>query len=428
MPVSTTVLATAIFALTYVLISLRRIPWLNLNRPAAALLGAVLMVATGVLTLDDAYRAVSHDTIALLLGMMIVTAYLEEARFFEAASAWILRRAGTPRRMLAGVVVASGVLSALFVNDTICLLFTPVVLRATLRAKLDPVPYLIGLVTGANVGSAATLIGNPQNMLVGITSGISFGRFALVMAPVTAVGLAIVVGTLLRLYRRSIPAAFAEPVTDAPRVNAAVVWRIAALLAAMLVGWLVPLERALPTITAGQKLPLVALSGATAAFLVGRYRPARVLRHVDWTLLVFFAGLFVVVGGVAKAGLVDDMHAAVAPFFGDGASRQSVAFAGLTVAGSNVVSNVPFVLVARDWVYGFADPRLAWYVLALASTFAGNLTIVGSVANVIVVEQSKEEAPIGFLAYLRAGLPITVLTTVAGIALLLAMRAAGLPM
>jgi Na+/H+ antiporter NhaD/arsenite permease-like protein len=131
---------------------------------------------------------------------------------------------------------------------------------------------------------------------------------------------------------------------------------------------------------------------------------------------------------VAKAGLVDDMHRACVPLFGEGAARQTAAFSAFSVAASNVVSNVPFVLVARDWIHGFADPRLAWYALAMASTFAGNLTIVGSVANIIVVEQAKDEAPIGFLAYLRAGLPITLLTTAAGIAILLAMRAAGLPM
>ena len=425
---STATLAAVIFALTYVLISLRRIPWLNLNRPAAAMLGATLMVVTGVLPLEEAYHAVNHDTIALLLGMMVVIAYLEEARFFESVSAWILRRSGTPRRMLVLLVVASGLFSALFVNDTICLLFTPIVLRATLRAKLDPVPYLIGLVTGANVGSAMTLIGNPQNMLVGISSGIPFGRFLAVMLPVTAAGLAIVAGTLLLLYRRSIPARFEGTFDDRPRINTVVVARMTALLALMLLAWLLPVERAIPGVSAGQKLPLVALAGASAAFLVGRYRPARVLQHVDWTLLVFFAGLFIVVGGVAKAGLVDDFHAAVKPLFGEGATKQTLVFSGFTVAGSNVVSNVPFVLVARDWVPSFADPRLTWYVLAAASTFAGNLTIVGSVANIIVLEQAKEEAPIGFFTYLRAGLPITLLTTVAGVVLLLGMRAAGFPM
>ena len=131
---------------------------------------------------------------------------------------------------------------------------------------------------------------------------------------------------------------------------------------------------------------------------------------------------------LAKAGLLDDMRRAVSPFFGESATHQATTFASFTVAGSNVVSNVPFVLVARDWIASFADPRTMWYVLAMASTFAGNLTVVGSVANIIVLEQAKDAAPIGFFTYLRAGLPITLLTTALGTALLLAMRAAGLPM
>lgn len=424
---STPTVAVLVFALTYVLISLQKVPLLNLDRPAAALLGAVLMVVTGVMSLDDAYRAVNYDTIALLLGMMILIAYLKEARFFEAVSSWIVRRSGTPRRMLVLLVLASGVLSALFVNDTICLLFTPIVLRATLRAKLNPVPYLIALVTGANVGSAMTLIGNPQNMLVGISSGIGFGRFLVVMFPVAAASLAVVVVVLLVLYRREIPARFEALPDGEVRVNTVVVRRIGVVLALMLAAWLVPTERFVPGISAGQKLPLVALAGGVVAILVGRFRPERALRSVDWSLLLFFAGLFVVVGGVGRAGVLERVHEAVVPLFGAGAGRQAAVLSAFTVAGSNVVSNVPFVLVARDWMPAFDDPRLAWYVLAAASTFAGNLTIVGSVANIIVLEQAKETAPIGFFTYLRAGLPITLLTTALGVAMLVGMRAAGLP-
>lgn len=425
---SPTYLAAAIFTLTYVLISLRRVPFLNLDRPAAALLGAVLMVACGVMSLDDAYHAVNYDTIALLLGMMILIAYLKEARFFEWVSSWILRRSGTPRHMLVLLVVAAGALSALFVNDTVCLLFTPIVLRAALRARLNPIPYLIGLVTGANVGSTITLIGNPQNMLVGISSGIGFGRFALVMLPIGAMGLAVVAATLLFLYRKELPAEFGAPLTGAPRIHKQVVRRIGVIVALMLVAWLLPTERLVPGISAGQKLPLVALAGGVAAILAGRYKPARTLASVDWSLLLFFAGLFVVVGGVGKAGILERLHAGVDPMFGTGVTRQTSVLAAFTVVGSNVVSNVPFVLVARDWIPTFTDPRLAWYVLAVASTFAGNLTIVGSVANIIVLEQAKDTVRVGFFQYLRAGLPITLLTTALGVAMLLGMRAAGVAM
>jgi Na+/H+ antiporter NhaD/arsenite permease-like protein len=421
-------LAALIFAATYVTISLRRIRVVNLNRPAAALCGAVLMVVTGVLSLEDAYRAINHDTIALLLGMMLVIAYLKEARFFEAASAFIVRRARTPRRLLVLLVVGAGLLSALFVNDTICLLFTPIVLAATRRARLDPVPYLIALVTGANVGSAMTLIGNPQDMLIGISSGISFARYLAVMAPVGVVGLALVAGTLLVVFRGRLPAAFGEHDVEVPRVHRAVVRRIAVLIAMMFLAWLAPVERWVPGLQPGDKLPLVALAGGVVAIAIGRFPADRALRSVDWSLLLFFTGLFVVVGGVAKAGILEDVHRAIAPLLAGPVATETAALAGVTVVGSNVVSNVPFVLVARDWVAPLSDPRLAWYVLAAASTFAGNLTIVGSVANVIVLEQAKEEAPIGFFEYLRAGLPVTLLTTSAAVGMLLGLRAVGWPL
>src|SRR6185503_14095775 len=180
-------------------------------------------------------------------------------------SAWIVERSGTPRRMHVLLVVTSGLLSALFVNDTICLLFTPIVLRAALRARLNPVPYLIALVTGSNVGSVMTLVGNPQNMLVGISSGISFGRFLLVMLPVGVVGLALVAGTLLVLFRRELPAEFGAPILGAPRVNRIVVRRILVVMALMLALWLAPTERLVPGISSGQKLPLVALAGGVVA-------------------------------------------------------------------------------------------------------------------------------------------------------------------
>ena len=272
------------------------------------------------------------------------------------------------------------------------------------------------------------LTGNPQNMLIGISSGIPFARFLVVMFPVAAVCLALVAVILLRLYRTRLPERFTEVAAPVVRVNRTVVRRMLVVLALVLAALLAPTERLVPGLSAGQKLPLVALAGGTLAILVGRYRPKRVLAQVDWPLLLFFAGLFVVIGGVARAGVLERVHEAVTPLFGTTRGEQTVAFTAFTVAGSNVVSNVPYVLVARDWMDAFADPRLMWYVLAAASTFAGNLTIVGSVANIIVLEQSRDEAPIGFIDYLRAGVPITLVTTVVGVGMLWAMAAAGLPL
>src|SRR5437868_10611319 len=183
--------ATVIFAITYVLISGRQLKILPLNRPAAALLGAVLMVSTEVMTPERAYRAVNYDTIVLLLAMMLVSAYLYLAHFFEWAADAVLEFSRTPQRLLLYLTLTSGVLSALLVNDTICLMLTPLVVAVIRRGKLPLLPYLIALATSANIGGVATLVGNPQNMIIGHFSHISFPEFSRALLPAAIVGLAI---------------------------------------------------------------------------------------------------------------------------------------------------------------------------------------------------------------------------------------------
>jgi Na+/H+ antiporter NhaD/arsenite permease-like protein len=414
----TTAAALAVFAATYVLISLQRIRFLNLDRPSAALAGGLLMVLFGIVPFSQAVReAVNWETIALLFGMMVVVAYLKSARFFEYVSTWILLRAGTPAKLLALLVPTSGLLSALFVNDTICLLFTPIVLGALVKARRNPVPYLVALVTSANIGSVMTLTGNPQNMLVGMFSGISYGRFLLFMLPVGAAGLFLDWAILRWLYRRELEGTFDPGALALPRVHGAVIRRVLGVLALMTAGFLLPVERWVPALGEGHKLPLVAVAGAAAVILVGRYRPAAAFQQVDWTLLVFFAGLFVVIAGVNAVGILPEMHRRAAPFF----DEEGAVLCAFTVVLSNLVSNVPFVLVAQGWASG----DYAWLLIAMASTFAGNLTIVGSVANMIVLELSRERAPIGFWTYLRAGAPVTLATTAAGFGILWMLRRAG---
>src|SRR6058998_1934907 len=239
-----------IFAATYVLIAVQRLPFVHLNRPAASLLGAVAMVVFGVLPLVDAYAAVDFDVLVFLLGLMLVVGYLEVGRFFEWAAERILQRAPTPQRLLLGIVVGGGLLSALFVNDTICLVVTPVLLMALERLRVRPQPYLIGLAMGANVGSVLSVTGNPQNMLVGIWSGASFGAFMLRMLPVAAGGLAITVGYLRWAFRDSLAQPFSERLTpmavdaDRPLVAKGLV-----MFGVALIGWL-----------AGGSLPLVAIA------------------------------------------------------------------------------------------------------------------------------------------------------------------------
>src|SRR5438093_4698518 len=205
-----------IFAATYVLIAVQRLPFVHLNRPAASLLGAVAMVVFGVLPLVDAYAAIDFDVLVFLLGLMLIVGYLEVGKFFEWAAEWILRRARTPERLLLGVVVGGGVLSALFVNDTVCLVVTPVLLAALGPLRVKPNPYLIGLAMGSNVGSVLSITGNPQNMLVGIWSGATFAGFLLHMLPVGLGGLAITYAYLRWAYRAELREPFREGLETVP--------------------------------------------------------------------------------------------------------------------------------------------------------------------------------------------------------------------
>lgn len=403
------IVAVAIFAVTYLLISGRRLKLLPLNRPAAALLGTTLMVGFGVLTPEQAYRAVNYDTLVLLLGMSIVSAYLHLGGFFDWTAHWVLRHARTPGRLLLSVVLASGLFSALLVNDTVCLLLTPLVVAVVLRGKLPLIPYLLALAMSANLGSVATLVGNPQNMIIGHLSGISFRRFSAALLPVAAVGLAIEFALLRFGFRRAfrgmaIPAADGLP----PHVDSRLLTLSGIVLALMFGGFL-----------AGWNLAWTALGGAVVVMVFARRDTHEVLKLVDWHLLLFFAGLFVVVEGLNVSGLPDRIYGQIHGVFGRSPVAQAWNFAWFSAVGSNIFSNVPFVLVAARWISGFARPELMWKVMALATTFAGNLTILGSVANVIVVESARGHVEVGFWDYAKYGIPVTIASTVVGVAILL---------
>ena len=401
-----------IFGITYILISGRQLKILPLNRPAAALLGAVLMVSTGVMTPERAYRAVNYDTIVLLLAMMLIAAYLYLAHFFEWAAEVVLGFARSPERLLLYVTLTSGILSALLVNDTICLMLTPLVIAVIRRGKLPMLPYLIALATSANIGSVATLVGNPQNMIIGHFSHIGFAQFSATLAPVAVIGLAINY-LILRIGFRNVlrHAVIEEKLRVAPKLDRSLFALVCIVFVLIFAGFI-----------AGLHLAWTALAGAALVMVLARRDTHDVLKLVDWHLLVFFAALFIVVEGLSDTGLPDSIYWRLQPLFGSSAPAQTWNLAWFSTLGSNVFSNVPFVLVAGKWIARFADPELMWKVLALATTFAGNLTIIGSVANMIVVESAREHLEVGFWDYARFGIPITILTTVAGVVLLLLLH------
>ena len=402
-------IAIGIFCLTYLLISGRSLKLLPLNRPAAALLGSVLMVALGVITPEQAYRSVDYDTLVLLLGMMILCAYLFLGGFFDWAADWILLRARKPSTLLFYLIVVAGVLSALLVNDMICLMLTPLVVAVVVRGKLPVIPFLLALAMSANLGGVATLVGNPQNMIIGHLSRISFLRFSASLLPAAMVGL-IIEYCLLRVgFRRVLREAPIQAPEHQPRpVDKRLLILTFGVLSLVFVGFL-----------AGLDLSWTALAGGTLLMVLARRDTHEVLKLVDWHLLVFFAALFIVVEGLNGTGLPDQIYQQVHDAFGESTRRQAWNFAWFSVLGSNVFSNVPFVLIAGKWIKNFSNPELMWKVMALATTFAGNLTIVGSVANIIVVESARAHVEIGFWDYARYGIPVTLLTTIAGVALLL---------
>lgn len=266
---------------------MQRLPFVHLNRPAAGLLGAVAMVAAGVLTPAQAYAAIDLDVIVFLLGLMLIVGYLEVGHFFEWAARSVLRRVQTPARLMAAVVIGGGLLSALFVNDTVCLVVTPVLLVALSAVRVRPTPYLLGLAMGSNVGSGLSVTGNPQNMLVGIWSRSSFGGFFIHMLPVAAGGLAITYAALRWIFRTELRGRFPERLETATvDIDRPLVFKGLAMFGVAVVGWL-----------AGWSLPGVAIAAGALMVLIAQRDPAYAIDRVEWSLLLFFASLFVVMRG-----------------------------------------------------------------------------------------------------------------------------------
>ncbi|MCY1003798.1 SLC13 family permease [Myxococcus sp. MISCRS1] len=413
-------MALAIFLFTYVFIAGARLPFLKLDRPGGALLGAVLMVVFGVVSPaevfnhseDTAKHAIDADTIVLLLGMMLLAAYMSQAAVFRTAGAWAVRRARTPHLLLIAVTFISAVLSAFLVNDTVCLMLTPLVLATVDDAKLPPVPYLLAVCMGSNSGSVATFTGNPQNMLIQGASGISYASFAAYMAVPALLSTVIVAAALVYLFRNELSTKRFEPQPPPPPVDR---WLLVLTLT-VTVGVIVAFFAGLP-------MSWSALAGAALVMALSRREPREALERVDWVLLLFFASLFVVVYGVNKHGWAEEIRLIFAPLMAGPPWRETLGFAGLTLVASNLFSNVPFVMLARSWVPTLQNVELGWHVLALGSTLAGNLTLVGSVANLIVFEAARGKVDMSFMRYLRVGLPVTLVSFVVGIAVLLAEHA-----
>ena len=357
------------------------------------------MVAIRAVRPADSLHYIDFGTIVLLFSMMLLVAYLHLDGFFDWVTEWIAARI-QPQHLLPAIIFLTGTFSAFFVNDIICLIMVPFTLKMTRRMGLKPIPYLLAVATASNIGSVATITGNPQNMLIGSYSGIHYRTFMFHLGPVALAGL-LLDWLLLWLMQTRKETIVAQPVSSAPLSPgpSGNLKKAGIVILLVLAGFL-----------AGLPPAQVAALGAALMLITRRHEPRLVYDEVDWGLLVFFVGLFLIVGGAENVGLTERLLQAGQRWN----LQNSSTFAMVTAALSNIVSNVPAVMLLKSMVPRFANPQQGWLMLAMASTLAGNLTITGSVANIIVVERAKPEVRITFSEYLRAGAPITAATLAFG--------------
>ncbi|MEW6195449.1 MAG: anion transporter [Bacteroidota bacterium] len=377
-------------------------PAFRMNRATIALVGAAILIFIGSISLEQAYDSIDLNTILLLFSMMIINGNLRICGFFKLLSSKIISLAKTPNQLLAFVIFSSGLLSAFFLNDTIVIIFTPLVIEVTLAMKRNPIPYLIGLVASANIGSSATIIGNPQNMIIGVSSGISFSKYLLYQLPPSVVGLFVVWMVIYIIYKKEFSKTHFEKI-ETEQVKPYRPLLIKSIVSSLLM---------IVAFFLGAPVTLAAFGGASLLLITRRLKPERVFLEIDWSLLVFFSALFVVTKSIDTAGFGKYLAMTLEPFI----AQSTASFAISSSVLSNIVSNVPAVLLYRPVIPKLPNPEQAWLILGMATTFAGNLTLIGSVANLIVAETAKKHfVKLTFGEYLKTGLLITILSLTVGI-------------
>lgn len=403
--------AYAILILAFTGIASGKIPRLAMNRASIALTAAILLIVFRGITAEEAFAAIDIETIALLLAMMIIVANVRISGFFTLAGSKILPIAQAPRSFLAMVVFMSGFLSAIFLNDTICIMLTPLVAEIALLSKRDGRPYLIALAVSANAGSCATIIGNPQNMLIASQSGISFLAFFLYLAPPAILAMFLAYFVTIRAFPEEFSkqnqiklhygqTRVSQGQSENEHIDKALIAK--SLFASALLLFLLAF---------GVRTSVAALISASILLVTRRIHPEKVFLEVDFTLLVFFSGLFILTSTVARTPVFKNFLIDVLPML----HRPGGFFAAVIAVLSNIVSNVPAVMLLAPVAKSFSDPMTAWLMLAMASTFAGNLTLLGSVANLIVAEQAKKSSiRISFMDYFKVGFPVTIISIALG--------------
>jgi Na+/H+ antiporter NhaD/arsenite permease-like protein len=427
----TLLIALAIFLVTYALISIRRFPKIKIDRPAAALVGAALMIALSVVEPEKAIGAIHLDIIILLVGMMILVAGLELCGFFEWVSLRMIKYSKDQFTFLVLTMVVTGALSALVLNDTVVLLFTPIIIRTCRLLKSNPVPYLVAEALAANIGSVATVVGNPQNVFIATKAGISFVDFSARLVPVSIVCMLVAIAMMYLFYRKDIEKgsaqefrrkilkdgwkAFEDELVKGDAATTSGIKKLkdrkVGLYALTGITALTFLAFILSHVLGTPIAVIAFLGGVTALFvvpLITDVKAKEMLAGVDWSIILFFVGLFIVIEGVKDSTLLDEIRGAF-PGFHDGSIPSLEWLTALSAFMSNLVSNVPAVMLLSEMI-PISQTDL-WLALAASSTLAGNATILGAAANVIVAEKAEGMGvQINFWKFTLVGFPIAMAT------------------
>ena len=391
--------ALIIFLITYAGVAIGEIPGLALDRTGIALIGAILMVVFGVLSTKEAILSIDISTILLLYGLMVLSSQFRLGGFYTWTALKITKFMDKPERFLLVLMIVSAVLSAILANDIVCLAFTPVLTVSLLKAGLNPVPFLIGLAVSSNIGSASTIIGNPQNMLIGQLGKLDFGHFFLWCTPPSLLSLIGAYFVINIIYSKNFvgnnsPAIIERRAWASFNRHQSTKGIIATIILIILFFTDIPRE-----------ISAISIAGL---LLCSRSMHTRsILGFIDWHLITLFCALFIVIKGVEAVNLpftiVEFLNANSIDI------HNLYILTGFSTLLSNIVSNVPATMLITK----FLDPsnHTQWYVLALSSTFAGNLITIGSIANLITFEQAKEYGvDIGFKEHAKVGIPVTVVS------------------
>lgn len=389
----------AVFVLTYLGIAVGRIPGFKLNRAGIALLGAIGMMVLGGITTTQVVSLVNWPMIALLFGFFVLSAQLRLSGFYDLAAHAISKRLGHPAKFLLILMAATAGLSAFLNHDIVCLAFTPVVTVALLKERLDPVPFLVAMALASNIGAAATLIGNPQDMLIGETAHLDFGSYILWCLPPVLASLGAAYGIIWWMSRKGlrrrsgkgpVRSSIEYPYNRAHTIKGLVI--LAVVVALFFTS--IPKE-------------IIALAAAGIHLASRKFRTEDLLGKVDWEVLVLFVGLFAVTGAFQTTGDGDLVVAWLARAGFD--LNLPVNLTLTTAVLSNMINNSAAVMFLLK-VVDLTKPNTA-YLLALANSFGGSLLIAGSVSNLIVAQQAREMGvTLSFKAFARLGVPVTLVS------------------